>query len=30
LIGSRVTYRYQGFTQAGIPRFAVFVRPRNE
>jgi DNA ligase-1 len=30
LIGSQVTYRYQGFTQAGIPRFAVFVRPRNE
>ena len=30
LIGSLVTYRYQGFTQAGIPRFAVFVRPRNE
>ena len=29
-IGSRVTYRYQGFTQAGIPRFAVFVRLRNE
>jgi DNA ligase-1 len=30
LIGSLVTYRYQGFTQTGIPRFAVFVRPRNE
>jgi DNA ligase 1 len=30
LVGSLVTYRYQGFTQAGIPRFAVFVRPRNE
>jgi DNA ligase-1 len=30
LIGSLVTYRYQGFTQAGIPRFAVFVRQRNE
>jgi DNA ligase-1 len=29
-IGSLVTYRYQGFTQAGIPRFAVFVRLRNE
>jgi len=29
-IGSLVTYRYQGFTQAGIPRFAVFVRQRNE
>jgi len=30
LIGSLVTYRYQGFTQTGIPRFAVFVRLRNE
>ncbi len=30
LIGSLVTYRYQGFTQSGIPRFAVFVRQRNE
>jgi DNA ligase-1 len=30
LIGSLVTYRYQGFTQAGIPRFAVFVRQRSE
>jgi DNA ligase-1 len=30
LIGSLITYRYQGFTQAGIPRFAVFMRPRNE
>lgn len=30
LIGSLVTYRYQGFTQVGIPRFAVFVRQRNE
>jgi DNA ligase-1 len=30
LMGSLVTYRYQGFTQAGIPRFAVFVRQRNE
>ncbi len=30
LVGSLVTYRYQGFTQAGIPRFAVFVRQRNE
>ena len=29
-IGSLATYRYQGFTQAGIPRFAVFVRLRNE
>jgi len=30
LIGSSVTYRHQGFTQSGIPRFAVFVRQRNE
>ena len=30
LLGSLVTYRYQGFTQAGIPHFAVFVRQRNE
>jgi len=29
-IGSLVSYRYQGFTQAGIPRFAVFMRERNE
>jgi len=29
-LGSLVTYRYQGFTQTGIPRFAVFVRQRNE
>jgi len=30
LLWSLVTYRYQGFTQAGIPRFGVFVRQRNE
>lgn len=29
-IGSLVTYRYQGFTQSGIPRFAVFLRLRDE
>lgn len=29
-LGSVVTYRYQGFTAAGIPRFAVFMRMRNE
>ena len=29
-IGSLVTYRYQDFTQAGIPRFAIFMRQRNE
>ena len=29
-MGGLVTYRYQGFTQAGIPRFAVFVRQRLE
>ncbi|MDD2658101.1 MAG: DNA ligase [Methylococcales bacterium] len=29
-VGSLVTYRYQGFTQSGIPRFAVFMRQRSE
>ncbi|WP_262965919.1 DNA ligase [Methylobacter psychrophilus] len=29
-LGSLVTYRYQGFTRSGIPRFAVFIRQRNE
>ncbi|MCX7097667.1 MAG: DNA ligase [Methylococcales bacterium] len=29
-LGSLLTYRYQGYTQAGLPRFAVFVRQRNE
>ena len=29
-IGGSVTFRYQGFTDAGIPRFAVFVRERDE
>lgn len=29
-VGGLVTYRYQGFTQAGIPRFAVFIRERLE
>jgi DNA ligase-1 len=29
-IGSLVTYRYQGFTATGIPRFAVFVRIRKD
>ena len=27
---SRVTFRYQGFTKNGIPRFPVFLRIRNE
>lgn len=27
-IGSRITYRYRGFTQKGTPRFATFVRER--
>lgn len=27
---SRVTYRYQGLTRHGLPRFAVFLRVRNE
>jgi len=29
-VDSVINYRYQGFTDAGIPRFAVFVRMRNE
>lgn len=29
-IGSRVTYAYNGFTVSGIPRFARFIRIRNE
>ncbi|QEY23812.1 DNA ligase [Neisseria animalis] len=29
-IGATVTYRYRGFTQKGTPRFATFVRIRNE
>jgi DNA ligase-1 len=29
-ISSRITYRYQGFTKNGVPRFAVFLRVRNE
>ena len=29
-LGGLVTYRYQGITQSGIPRFAVFIRQRNE
>jgi DNA ligase 1 len=29
-LGSMVTYHYQGFTEAGIPRFAVFMRVRDE
>ena len=29
-IGATVTYRYQGFTDAGLPRFAVYLRPRDE
>ncbi|MDO5639589.1 MAG: DNA ligase [Neisseria sp.] len=29
-IGSTVTYKYRGFTQKGTPRFATFVRVRNE
>ena len=30
VIGSVVTYRYQGYTDAGIPRFAVYLRQRDE
>ncbi|OQK15973.1 ATP-dependent DNA ligase [Methyloprofundus sedimenti] len=29
-IGSTISFRYQGFTDSGIPRFAVFIRVRNE
>jgi DNA ligase-1 len=29
-IGSQVTYRYQGKTAEGVPRFAVFLRVRDE
>jgi DNA ligase-1 len=29
-IGSSVTYRYSGFHSSGIPRFAVFMRVRND
>jgi len=30
LLGSTISYRYQDFTDSGIPRFAVFLRVRNE
>ncbi|QEY25513.1 DNA ligase [Neisseria zalophi] len=29
-VGSIITYRYQGFTQKGIPRFATFLRVRHK
>jgi len=29
-IGSTISFRYQGFTDSGIPRFAVFLRMRDE
>lgn len=29
-ISSRITYRYQGLTKNGVPRFAVFLRVRDE
>ena len=29
-LGSTISYRYQGFTDSGIPRFAVFLRVRDE
>jgi DNA ligase-1 len=29
-IGSTISFRYQGFTDRGIPRFAVFLRVRDE
>jgi len=27
---SRITFRYQGLTKKGVPRFPVFIRVRNE
>ena len=29
-IGSTITYRYRGFTRKGTPRFATYLRPRND
>lgn len=29
-IGSRITYRYRGFTAKGLPRFPTYLRPRPE
>jgi len=29
-LGSTISYRFQGFTDSGIPRFAVFLRVRDE
>jgi DNA ligase-1 len=29
-IGAQITYRYHGFTDAGIPRFPSFLRVREE
>ena len=29
-IGSTITYRYRGFTRKGTPRFATWLRPRND
>ena len=29
-LGSRITFRHQGLTDKGIPRFAVFIRVREE
>ncbi|TXL16472.1 hypothetical protein BMR04_09910 [Methylococcaceae bacterium HT3] len=29
-IGSTISFRHQGLTDSGIPRFAVFIRVRNE
>ena len=29
-LGRRITFRYQGLTESGIPRFAVFLRERRE
>ena len=30
VVGSRVTYRYRGLTSSGIPRFASFMRQRDD
>ncbi|MBE2896004.1 DNA ligase [Pasteurellaceae bacterium HPA106] len=29
-VGSKITYQYQGFTAQGKPRFAIFLRERND
>ena len=29
-VGATITYKHQGKTSSGIPRFAVYLRPRND